>query len=44
MIRADVTREEFMQFRAVALMENKTSQALLAELIRARLANAKEAA
>jgi hypothetical protein len=38
MVRVDITRDELKQLKVVALMENKTSQALLGELVRARIA------
>jgi hypothetical protein len=43
MLRADVTRDEVKQLRLIALTENKTSQALIGELIRARIAQAASA-
>lgn len=38
MVRVAITRDELTQFKVIALQENKTSQELLAELVRARIA------
>ena len=38
MLRADLTREEVKALKMLAVMEEKTVQALLGEIVRARLA------
>lgn len=38
MVRVDITRDELKAIKRIALDENKTSQALLGELVRERIA------
>jgi len=37
MVRVNITRDELTALKVIALQENKTSQELLAELVRARI-------
>jgi hypothetical protein len=39
MVRVNITRDELTKLKVIALQENKTTQELLAELARARIAN-----